>query len=238
MVASRSASFWRPRTVALLTSWVIRLWLGTLDIRVAMANVDNDPRRAGRRQIYLLWHENLLLPAFTHARYGVSILISKHRDGELIAQVVRLLGGQAVRGSTNRGGITALRSMMRVGRGTHLAITPDGPRGPRRTVSEGAIFLASRMGMPLVPVGLACDRCWRAPSWDKMVLPRPGQRAAGVFGEAIDVPERLDRGQIEAFCRRVQAAMDDVQDQAERMADGQANRPDAIPLVRLRDERT
>lgn len=207
--------------VALLASWLLRGWLGTLDIRFDVAAAAGGiPARMNRKGLYLFWHESLLLPAYTHASRGFSILVSTHRDGELISQVVRMLRGSAVRGSTTRGGTAAMLGMMRAKNAAHIAITPDGPRGPRRRVQQGAIFLASRAGLPLFPVGVAAANCWRTPSWDRMILPRPGQKAFYVLGEAIEIPPHADREQIEKYLPLVQAAMDDVQDRADKLAAG------------------
>ena len=208
------------RLASLVLGGVIRGYLGTLDIRAVLAR-DTDPLRTSGR-IYLFWHEMILLAAYAYARLGLTTLISRHRDGELIAQVVAMLGGRAIRGSTSqgrdRGGAEALRRMMRPGRHRHLCITPDGPRGPRRVVNIGAVYLASRSGMALVPVGMAFDRPWRAGSWDRMALPRPFSRARAVTGSPIHVPDHLDVDQLDPWHRLVQDAMDRAQTRAEALA--------------------
>ena len=208
------------KTISLLGSWVLRLWLGTLDYRFAMDDPGLNPPVLRRRGLYMFWHEGLLLPAYTHARGGFTIMVSRHRDGELITQIVRMLRGRTVRGSTTRGGATALLGMMRRSQTRHLAITPDGPRGPRRQMQSGAVYLASRGRMPLIPVGLAVADPWRAPSWDRMVLPRPGRMCRGVVGRAIEVPHDAGREELERYRRLAQQAMDDVQARAERLVAG------------------
>jgi len=221
------------KLVGLLASWVIRLWLGTTQIRFILDDPSSAPQRMKRRGVYLFWHETILFPAYTHARHGIAILVSRHRDGELITQVVRMLRGRAIRGSTTRGGAAALRGMMRDTRSPHLAITPDGPRGPRRVMQIGAVYLASRAGMLLVPVGFAARDGWRVPSWDGMIVPKPGRPVGVVVGEPIDVPDGLDREGLQRVRRRVQAAMDDVQRRAERLAAGPWNR-DTLTLSQMR----
>ena len=204
------------RVVALLLSWILRIWLATLSIRVRSVGGDATPAHLNRRGIYLFWHEMLLLPC-GHAGQGFSVLISQHADGELIAQVIRMLGGHAVRGSTTRSGMSALRGLMRAGRLQHLAITPDGPRGPRRVMQPGAVYLASKTGMPLIPVGAAVRDCWRARSWDRMALPKPGTVVLMVLGEPIEVPAKPDREGLDRELARAQAAQDEVQRQAESL---------------------
>ena len=129
----------------------------------------------------------------------------------------RLKRGVAVI-NTSRGAVAGLLGMMRNQPSRHLGITPDGPRGPRRVVQDGAVYLASRTGMPLVPAGYAFDGCRRAGSWDKMALPRPFRRAVGVIGGPIIVPPDLDRAGSEACRIRMQEVMDRVQKRAEQLA--------------------
>ena len=109
----------------------------------------------------------MLFPAYYWNWPEMHILISEHRDGELITQVIKRLGFSVVRGSTTRGGARALREMsLRIDRG-HLCVTPDGPRGPRRSVHQGIAYLGSRTGLPIVGAGMAFKKPWRAKSWDR-----------------------------------------------------------------------
>jgi lysophospholipid acyltransferase (LPLAT)-like uncharacterized protein len=205
------------RLTALGLSFILRAWLGSLSFRTRFDDRAADPLAAPRRGIYLFWHETLIV-ATHHAQQGFSVLTSQHADGELIAQVVRMLGGRAVRGSTKKAALTALREMLRAGRVRHIGITPDGPRGPRRVLQQGAIYIASKTGMPLIPVGFALRDCWRHRSWDRMAIPKPGTLAVELAGRPIDVPPDLDRDALEQYRLRVQAAMDEVQSRAEAMA--------------------
>lgn len=207
------------RATSLLLSWVLRGWLGTLGYRVLYDDPHLRLEDTSEHRIYLFWHEMMLFPACTPARRMVSTLISRHADGELIAQTIEMMGGRAIRGSTNRQGLSALREMMRRGNTTHLAITPDGPRGPRRVIQPGAIYLASRTGMPIVPTGLAFGDCWRSNSWDRMALPWPNTHGQAVVGRAIRVPPEADRPTLDHHCRLVQWAMDDVQNRAEKLVE-------------------
>ena len=206
------------KTASLLGSWVLRLWLKTQDYWFCFEDQQSDPHCTRRRNIYLFWHEVMLFPLVTHCGPDFSILVSRHRDGELITQVMRMFQGKTVRGSTSRGAVAGLLGMMRNQPSKHLGITPDGPRGPRRVVQDGAVYLASRTGMPLVPTGYAFDGCRRAGSWDKMALPRPFRRAVCVVGSPVIVPGDLDRDGIEDYRERMQEEMDRVQARAEQLA--------------------
>jgi lysophospholipid acyltransferase (LPLAT)-like uncharacterized protein len=178
-------------------------------------------RRLGRRYIYAFFHEVMLFPAYYWAWPEMHILISDHRDGELITQVIRRLGFGVVRGSTTRGGARALREMtLRIDRG-NLCVTPDGPRGPRQHVHQGLAYLASRTGLPVVGAGMAFQDPWRARSWDRFCVPRPFCKAACVGPPAVSVPSDADRDAIEAarieIERRMHAATREAEAWVERL---------------------
>ncbi len=221
------------KTLSLLAAWVLRLWLGTLEFRFALDDPGLNPAHLRRRGLYMFWHEALLMPAYTHSHRGFTILTSTHRDGELITQIVRMLRGRAVRGSSTRGGAAAVLGMMRRARTQHLAITPDGPRGPRRQMQAGAIYLASRGRLPLIPLGISVARAWRVRSWDRTILPRPGSECCYVLGRAIEVPHEADRQELERYRQLAQQALDDAQERAERLAAGQGSEPRLWTLAQV-----
>ncbi|MGE3819432.1 MAG: lysophospholipid acyltransferase family protein [Isosphaeraceae bacterium] len=215
---------WLIRAVALLASGLIRLWMGTIRGRFVNRDASTHPADADReRFIYAIWHETLLGPLKLRAR--VRILISKHADGELIALVAQWLGFGVVRGSTNRGGGKALVELWDCGKTSHLVITPDGPRGPRRSVQPGTIALASHSGLPIVPVGVGFSRCWRARSWDRFAVPVPFSRVVFVAGEAVSVPPGLDRDALEHYRTLIERRLLATTEDAERLATGTTTPP-------------
>jgi lysophospholipid acyltransferase (LPLAT)-like uncharacterized protein len=193
----------------------------TLRYRYRFLGVDVDPHQRGltKRYIYAFWHENMLLLATHYARPDVYVLISQHADGQLIAEVCRHLGFRTVRGSTTRGGPDAVRQMLRLGGGAHLAVTPDGPRGPRRRVQQGLVYLAARTGLPVVPVGIGYHKPWRMRSWDRLALPRPWSLGVCVGGKPVHVPADLDRSGLAEYVRRVEEALEYTSAVAERWAE-------------------
>jgi lysophospholipid acyltransferase (LPLAT)-like uncharacterized protein len=205
-------------------SFLVRRLGGTLDFHFRYADPAVDPevaRRLGRRYIYAFFHEVMLFPAYYWNWPEMHILISDHRDGEMITQVVRRLGFGVVRGSTTRGGARALREMsLRIDRG-NLCVTPDGPRGPRRHVHQGIAYLASRTGLPVVGAGMAFRDPWRARSWDRFCVPRPFSKAACVAPEPVFVPPDADRDTLEAcraeIERRMQASMVEAEEWVETL---------------------
>lgn len=211
---------WLIAAAAFLAALIVRLWMRTLRYRIVLPRTPVHPNHRETRGhfLYAFWHEHLLFPTAIRFRGRFHVLISRHADGELIAQVCQHLGYATVRGSTTRGGAQALRELVDKGRGSHLMVTPDGPRGPRRQVQPGIVFAASRTGLPIVPVGVAYRRCWRARSWDRFAVPYPGTVAVAVVGEPIPVPPDADRRILEQFRLRVEAAMLEATRRAEALA--------------------
>lgn len=203
---------------ALLATWLIRCWIRTLRFRLVFLDGKTHPTDARRQRfIYAFWHETLLFPTAFVAR--ANILISQHADGELIARVCRHLGVGVVRGSTTRGGIGGLMGMALKGAASHLLITPDGPRGPRRRAQMGVVLLASLTGLPVVPLGLTFAPAWRVRSWDRMLLPRPWGAAYGIAGVPITVPAGMDRDELERCRLQVEEEMTRLTQLAERWAE-------------------
>lgn len=192
----------------------------TLEIKAAYYDPRVDPAypEGDRPRIYVFWHENLGLPIFLRKHSKMAALLSRHRDADVLEQLVLSLGFECVRGSTARGGIEAIRELLKKGTRVHLAITPDGPRGPRRSFTPGAIFLASRLQMPIVPLGFGFDKPFRFNSWDRFALPRPWSRARVLAGPEIYVPPHLPRHDVEHFRVRVEAFLNYLSDEAESWA--------------------
>jgi hypothetical protein len=210
------------KMVSWLGAKVIRAWMGTLRYRYRPLGLDVDAARMDgvkERLLGIFWHENILLPAYTHGRPDIRVLISRHADGQMMADVCERLGFGLVRGSTTRGGIEALREMLRVSQHFHVAVTPDGPRGPRRQLQPGVIYLAARTGMPILVMGIGYDRPWRLNSWDRFAIPRPFSRATFVSGDLIWIPPSAERDDLEHFRKLVENELERVTTLAERWAE-------------------
>lgn len=136
--------------------------------------------------IFVFWHNRLFLMPYARRRRRVAVLISRHRDGELISRTMKSFGFDSVRGSTTRGGKSALRRMPEALReGYDIGITPDGPKGPRYRVQPGAVQLARLSGRPVIPIAFASSRPRRFGSWDRFQVPRPFTRGVFIWGPPL-----------------------------------------------------
>ena len=171
-----------------------------------------------QRYIYAFWHEYLFVPSYVYARPDTAVLIGLHRDGELLNHINTKFGFSVVRGSTTRGGTSALLRFLRDARARHFGLTPDGPKGPRRKCQPGAVYLASRTGLAIVPVGFGYGRCWRADNWDRFALPLPFSRVRCVTLHPIRVPPDLNARELEPYREQAQDAQSQATAIAERWA--------------------
>ena len=129
--------------------------------------------------VIAFWHGELLMAPFVYNKLGTSrainVMISDHFDGEIIARVIKLFGMKSVRGSTRKGAakvlIAALNAVKK--RDENIGITPDGPKGPRHSVSDGAVVIAQKADIPVVIINCHPKKYWQASSWDKFTIPKP-----------------------------------------------------------------
>lgn len=169
-------------------------------LRASRWNIEADEllsaARSGKPIIVAMWHECLpTMPAFMRAaqRPGSApvgyVLASRHRDGQIVVGAMKVFGLHAVSASSSRGGAAGLRELVRLIRAGHpIAITPDGPRGPRRKAAAGVAQLAALTGAQVFCVGAATSRAITLKSWDFMRLPLPFGRGALIAAPPITVP--------------------------------------------------
>jgi lysophospholipid acyltransferase (LPLAT)-like uncharacterized protein len=190
-----------------LAAGLIRVIYRCLKKEVFNGEILEDLWARGQQVILVSWHDQLLLMPPFYRGPGATILISQSRDGELIARTVAHFSLDAVRGSSSRGGREALREMIALAaQPLDLALTPDGPKGPRHEVKFGVIQLARASGRPIVPLAFACSHGHRFRSWDRFLLPYPWGRAVYQVGRPL-LPQPNESA--EDLQRRVQQAMTD-----------------------------
>lgn len=197
---------WRVR----LGVWAIRLLATTWRMETVNGGPLAEARRSGTRVIFALWHGELL-PLLWHQRgENVAIVISDHRDGEIVAQIAESLGYATVRGSSSKGGSRALIGLMReIDAGRDGAITPDGPRGPAREFAPGAAIAAYRTRALIAPIRAQASRAWRLRSWDQFLIPKPFARVRVSLGPLTTVQAASPR-EAAAAAPRLQAILEAV----------------------------
>jgi len=137
-------------------------------------------------RIMVFWHNRI--PAISigflrhyprrhPTRKGVSVLTSPSKDGDILAGVMANLGMGSVRGSSSRRGSTAIRELTALlESGVDLAITPDGPRGPKYSLGPGAVFLSQKTGIPIMLLHARYHNAIRLKTWDSFAIPLPFSR--------------------------------------------------------------
>jgi lysophospholipid acyltransferase (LPLAT)-like uncharacterized protein len=198
----------KPLFKRLLQSDALRgaaCWIGAQYIRLVRAtgrwHVEGGelPNRLwdeGKPFILAFWHGRLLMMPYSWRRgMRMHMLISQHRDGELIARTIGHFDLGTVRGSAakpgkqrDKGGMAAMRAMARaLAQGEYVGITPDGPRGPRMRASEGIVALARLSGAPVIPAAYATSNRKVLSTWDRFVIALPFSRGVFVWGKPIHV---------------------------------------------------
>jgi len=212
---------WRFTAVELAGRAVLGALFST--VRFEHSGYENFERamRSEAGTVFVLWHGRLLPITYYNRGHGIGALISRSADGEYIARVVRAWGYVPIRGSSSRGGDAALRSMVaHLQAGGKVAVTPDGPRGPRQVMKPGAIVAAQRAGVPLIPVSGAADRGWWFVGWDRFLVPKPFSRVHVVYGSPRMVPPGLSGAALEAWGNDLAAELDALTEEAERRVRG------------------
>jgi lysophospholipid acyltransferase (LPLAT)-like uncharacterized protein len=195
----------------------------TLRLTVAGTEAVGRHWAPGRPVIYAVWHGQILMVPWlnerlckSHGARPATVLVSRSRDGEIVAQYLRSFGLDSVRGSTSRGGREAGRALVAaVRQGRDIAVVPDGPRGPRGQLQPGVVTLAALTGAPIVPLAVAARPALRLRSWDAFIVPWPFARCAAVFGPPLRVARDADRARA---VKDVAARLDDATAAAERLA--------------------
>lgn len=158
-------------------------------------------------RIIAFWHSQLLMMPWIYRRgvrgrdaRPIFALVSQHQDGRLIASTLQRLGISSVGGSSSNNGREAIYALTeKIKQGGHVAITPDGPKGPPEKLKAGVIRIAERGGAPISPIAFAAERAWTFNSWDRMQLPKPFSRVVLVMGDEISIPQNLRGPQVQQY---------------------------------------
>lgn len=161
----------------------------TWSIRVVGGEHEAAARASGRGVLYTIWHETLLPLTWYHRTRGdITMLVSPGIDGDYLEAFSVPIGFQVIRGATGQGGVKAFLGLGEVlAAGRAAAIAPDGPLGPRRVLTPGALIAAQRSGAMVLPLHATADRGWRAGSWDRFLIPKPFARVTIRYAEPFTV---------------------------------------------------
>lgn len=164
------------------------------------------------RFLYSVWHDSVIPPIFGARGHQSVALISQHRDADTIEAMLKAAGMGAIRGSTSRGGASAVKKLLTEAEGKHIVITPDGPRGPHHKMKAGIVFLASHSGRPVVPTAFTASRYWELKgSWTNILIPKPFCKIYFLIGHPIHIPENLSREELKYYTELVQEKMDELE---------------------------
>jgi len=171
----------------------------------------------GENVIGAFWHGRLLMTPLVYGGHGLKILISRHRDGELISRTVHHFGLETVRGSSTRGGIAGIKGLARALReGYDVAIAPDGPRGPRCKVQPGVMQLAKLSGLPVFPFTFSASPRKVLHTWDRFIIPYPFSRGVFVFGEPISIDHAASEEEVKAKTLLLEKRLQEITEVADR----------------------
>lgn len=162
-----------------------------------------------KQVIYAFWHNQQSFLLFPYRKRGkISVLVSMSSDGEYIARSLPKFKMKATRGSTSKGGFSALRGLIEdAKKGYNLALTPDGPRGPIYKATPGIIYLARKTHLPIIPGAVDCSHKFHVNSWDKFQIPLPFGRCAVVYEEPLYfTPEKETKELCDILTDRLNAA--------------------------------
>lgn len=163
----------------------------------------------GHQTIVTLWHASLIYTLYHFRKNPAAIMVSASKDGEWVANALKIWGQVPVRGSRKKGGVAAIRQMSKLLQQNKISagIVADGATGPAYIAQKGAVILARDSGFPIIPTGFAAAKAKYFNSWDRMVLPMVFSRIAMVYGTPIYVPDTAKGKVIETFRSRLEKAL-------------------------------
>jgi lysophospholipid acyltransferase (LPLAT)-like uncharacterized protein len=183
----------------------------------------------GKPFILAFWHGRLLMmPISVQRKTKVNVMISHHGDGEIIARTIKHWGQDSVRGSATKGAASAIKQMLKaIRRGEVAVITPDGPRGPRMRVQDGAVRLAAMSGVPVFAVSYSVKRGKILGSWDRFFVPAPFNRGVVTWGDPVLVPKKDEDGAFEKARDEIEASLNSITYEADRLCGRETVEPES-----------
>jgi len=206
----------RQRILLWLISWAgylaIALIGPTLRYSISWEDPPSPPDATYEKPvIYAFWHRAVFAGAWLWRKAGAAVMVSRSFDGEYIARTIEKLGFVAVRGSSSRGGSTALLGLRsRLEKGIPVVFTIDGPRGPKYVAKPGPVLLSRASALPMAAFYVALSDAWVLNTWDALMIPKPFSKALVRFSAKLRVPATAGEAQMAEFHQQLQAALERV----------------------------
>ena len=188
----------------------------TLRITEKNRSVINELEKANKNYVLAFWHGSMLLPWYVHRGKKMIALISKSKDGDLLARVLKNWKYGVIRGSSSTGGDVALGIMVDYGKNKHsITITPDGPRGPRHKLKAGAVIAAKKSGLPLILTGVGIQNKRSLNSWDSFSIPKLLTKATLIYSDPIYISKDSTYEETSKIIDDCEIKMNTLQEEAE-----------------------
>jgi len=195
---------------------LVQVLCGSLKITIKNGEVIDKFKKENKNYVLAFWHGTMLLPWYLHRNVDMTALISKSKDGDLLAKLLKSWDYTVVRGSSSEGGDVALGIMIDFARNKNsIAITPDGPKGPAYKLKAGAVITAKKSGLPLVLLGVGIKNKRILKSWDKFQVPKFFSSINAVYSEPIYVERNLNYEQTSGIIRSCELKLNELQKEAE-----------------------
>lgn len=214
----------KKRLVALLGPWLaywtIKLLGRTVRFEVINPEIPRSFWERGIPFIIVFWHGRLLMIPHAYEGKKVGFLASPHRDGQVVGKALQQFGFHMILGSTTRQGFSAFKKMFRaLQNGSDVAVTPDGPTGPRYKAQIGVIELSRLTGRPIVPVTFGASKKINFSTWDRFLLPIPFSNGVFIWGEPIHVDLNGDRAHLEEKRSLLENRLNELTEKADHYFD-------------------
>jgi lysophospholipid acyltransferase (LPLAT)-like uncharacterized protein len=196
--------------------YLINVLCKSLKITVKNKPVTGNPESNNRKYVFAFWHGTMLLPWFMHRDQKFAALTSQSKDGDLLARILKKWNYQVIRGSSSKGGDTALGIMVDfASNGYSVSITPDGPRGPAYKLKAGAVIAAKKSGLPLVLAGVGYMKKRNLKSWDSFSVPKFFSRAQIIYSDPVYIDKELSYEETSAVIKQCEDKLNELQREAE-----------------------
>jgi lysophospholipid acyltransferase (LPLAT)-like uncharacterized protein len=203
-----------------LAYWTIKTLGRTMSFEDVNSEIPTFFLGKGKPVICAFWHGRLLMMPFASKGRKLGFLVSPHRDGQVVGKALQRFGFHAILGSTTRKGLTAFKNMLKALQdGYDIALTPDGPRGPRYHVQAGVIELARLTGKPVIPLTFSASRKKVFNTWDRFLLPYPFSKGVFIWGEPVHIDPHGDRDHLEDRRALLEKRLNELTERADHYFD-------------------